>query len=267
MRIWKNKIHRAEPGALRGRHLPRRVPPVGEAVLLRAGRREEAERMDRYLVISSDCHAGLPPERYRDYLDPQVPRRPSTSRCRSSSRRRARRRRSSWSPTSTRSGARAATRRSPAPGTTTQRVRVLDGDGIAGEVIFPDGITEMNMPPFGAGLSLPTDERSCPSCSGPARAPTTAGSPSSARWRPSGAPASRSCRCCWDVDEAVQEVRWARAHGLRGILIPSLLGQARRLSPPAATSRSGRPARSSTWSCTSTRARRRSEDYGDARSA
>ena len=27
--------------------------------------------MDRYLVISADCHAGLPPEKYRDYLDPQ----------------------------------------------------------------------------------------------------------------------------------------------------------------------------------------------------
>ena len=27
--------------------------------------------MDRYIVISSDCHAGLPPEKYRDYLDPQ----------------------------------------------------------------------------------------------------------------------------------------------------------------------------------------------------
>ena len=27
--------------------------------------------MDRYLVISSDCHAGLQPERYRDYLDPK----------------------------------------------------------------------------------------------------------------------------------------------------------------------------------------------------
>ena len=25
----------------------------------------------RLLVISSDCHAGLPPERYRDYLDPE----------------------------------------------------------------------------------------------------------------------------------------------------------------------------------------------------
>jgi len=27
--------------------------------------------MDRYLVISSDGHAGLPPEQYRDYVDPQ----------------------------------------------------------------------------------------------------------------------------------------------------------------------------------------------------
>ena len=27
--------------------------------------------MDRYLVISSDCHAGLPPEQYRSYLDPE----------------------------------------------------------------------------------------------------------------------------------------------------------------------------------------------------
>ena len=27
--------------------------------------------MSRLLVISADCHAGLPPERYRDYVDPQ----------------------------------------------------------------------------------------------------------------------------------------------------------------------------------------------------
>ena len=27
--------------------------------------------MDRLIVISSDCHAGLPPERYRDYVSPQ----------------------------------------------------------------------------------------------------------------------------------------------------------------------------------------------------
>ncbi|HWW46010.1 MAG TPA: amidohydrolase, partial [Acidimicrobiia bacterium] len=27
--------------------------------------------MSRYLVISSDCHAGLPNEQYRDWLDPK----------------------------------------------------------------------------------------------------------------------------------------------------------------------------------------------------
>ncbi len=26
---------------------------------------------DRCLVISSDCHAGLPPEQYRGYVDPE----------------------------------------------------------------------------------------------------------------------------------------------------------------------------------------------------
>ena len=27
--------------------------------------------MNRYLVLSSDGHAGLPPEQYRDYVDPK----------------------------------------------------------------------------------------------------------------------------------------------------------------------------------------------------
>ena len=27
--------------------------------------------LDRYLIVSSDGHAGLPPERYREYLDSQ----------------------------------------------------------------------------------------------------------------------------------------------------------------------------------------------------
>ena len=26
---------------------------------------------DRLIVVSTDCHAGLPPERYRDYVSPQ----------------------------------------------------------------------------------------------------------------------------------------------------------------------------------------------------
>ncbi len=35
-----------------------------------------------------------------------------------------------------------------------ERLRMLAGDGIAAEIIFPDGITEHNTPPFGAGLGL-----------------------------------------------------------------------------------------------------------------
>ena len=35
-----------------------------------------------------------------------------------------------------------------------ERVKMLANDGIAAEIIFPDGITEQNTPPFGAGLGL-----------------------------------------------------------------------------------------------------------------
>ena len=113
--------------------------------------------MDRYLVISSDCHAGLPPEQYRDYLDPQY--------------------RDAFDlalPIQIEATEQAAKRFLVAEinedwrrGREDQlagawdhdmRIQVLDNDGIAGEVIFPDGITEMNMPPFGAGISLPTEE-------------------------------------------------------------------------------------------------------------
>jgi len=112
--------------------------------------------MDRYLVISSDCHAGLPPERYRDYVDPQyreifdVALPIQTQMVQEASRKflvadinaawrkgRERELSGAWDHE--------------------ERVKVLDADGIAGEVIFPDGITEANMPPFGAGLSLPTE--------------------------------------------------------------------------------------------------------------
>ena len=35
-----------------------------------------------------------------------------------------------------------------------ERNKMLAKDGIAAEIIFPDGITEQNTPPFGAGLGL-----------------------------------------------------------------------------------------------------------------
>jgi len=112
--------------------------------------------MDRYVVISSDCHAGLPPERYRDYLDEkyraafdqalpiqlQVTREAAKKFLVSDIN-------EAWR--------RGRDRELTGAWDGEERARVLDADGIAGEVIFPDGITEMNMPPFGDGLSLPTE--------------------------------------------------------------------------------------------------------------
>ena len=179
--------------------------------------------MDRFLVISSDCHAGLRPERYREYLDPQyrevfdvaLPIQIEETK-------KAARKfmvadiNEEW-------------RKGHESGLSgawdhDERIKVLDGDGCAGEVIFPDGITEMNMPPFGAGISLPTE--------GINQELQWAGARAHNRWLAelcSMAPERRAgiaiVPMLWDVDEAVREIRWARRNGLKGILIPSLWGK------------------------------------------
>jgi predicted TIM-barrel fold metal-dependent hydrolase len=179
--------------------------------------------MDRYLVISSDCHAGLPPERYRDYVDPRyraafdaaLPIQLEETR-KAAAKFLVAEVNASW-----RQG-----REQGLSGAWDheERIRVLDADGVAGEVIFPDGITEMNMPPFGAGISLPVD--------GVVPELQWAGARAHNRWVAElcqMAPERRAgvaiVPMCWDVDEAVREVRWAREHGLRGILIPSRWGR------------------------------------------
>ncbi|MEE8557093.1 MAG: amidohydrolase family protein, partial [Myxococcota bacterium] len=105
-----------------------------------------------------------------------------------------------------------------------QRIKVLDADGVAGEVLFPDGITEYNMPPFGAGLSLPTEDI-VPELQ-------WAGARAHNRWLVEFcqmAPERRAgiaiAPILWDVEEAVKEIRWAKENGLRGILIPSMWGK------------------------------------------
>jgi predicted TIM-barrel fold metal-dependent hydrolase len=179
--------------------------------------------VNRYLVISSDCHAGLPPERYRDYLDARyhaafdqaLPIQIEMTKAAerqflvadiNAEWRRGREEmlQGAWDHDA--------------------RLRVLDGDGIAGEIIFPDGITEMNAPPFGAGLSLPT-ENVVPELQ-------WAGARAHNRWLAelvAMAPERRVgvalVPALWDVAEAVREVRWARENGLRGILLPCMWGQ------------------------------------------
>ena len=177
---------------------------------------------DRYLVISSDCHAGLRPELYRDYLDPKYRDAfdvalPIQIRMTQEA---AKKFLVDEINTEWRKGRERGLSGAWDHG---ERVRVLDDDGVAGEVIFPDGITEMNMPPFGAGLGLPTDGIVPEQWAG-ARAHN--------RWLAEFcqlAPERRAgvaiVPVLWDVDTALAEIRWAKASGLRGILIPSRWGK------------------------------------------
>jgi predicted TIM-barrel fold metal-dependent hydrolase len=178
--------------------------------------------MDRYLVISSDCHAGLPPERYRDYLDPKyrgtfdqvLPVQLQMTR-EAAEKFLVAEVNEQW-----RQG---IEQQLTGAWDHEERIKVLDADGIAGEIIYPDGITEMNMPPFGAGLSLPTENIVAELQWAGARAHN--------RWLAelcSMAPERRAgiaiVPLLWDIDEAVNEVRWAKENGLKGVLIPNLWG-------------------------------------------
>jgi predicted TIM-barrel fold metal-dependent hydrolase len=178
--------------------------------------------MDRHLVISSDCHAGPPLPQYRAYVEPKYrdafdERLPGNvaeikmaeekfliaeinERWRAGNEQQLT---GAWDHE--------------------ERVRVLDADGVAGEIIFPDGITEMNTPPFEAGLGLRTD-----------------GVDGELQW--AGARAHNKfleelCQMAperrvgvavipllWDIDEALKEIRTLRGRGLRAIVIPTLWG-------------------------------------------
>jgi len=175
----------------------------------------------RFLVISSDCHAGLPPERYRDYLDSQY--REAFDAALPLQLRAMKEMAEKFLVADVNAAWRRGREKALAGAWDhDERVRVLDADGIAGEVLFPDGITEMNTPPFGAGLSLPTE--------GVAPELQWAGARAHNRWMAElcqMAPERRAGVALvplWDVDEAVREVVWAREHGLRGVLLPCAWG-------------------------------------------
>jgi predicted TIM-barrel fold metal-dependent hydrolase len=180
--------------------------------------------MDRYLVISSDCHAGLPPERYRDYLDPRF--RPIFDAALPVQLEETRKAAAKFLVAEVNAEWRRGREEQLAGAWDhARRNEVLDADGIAGEVIFPDGITEMNMPPFGAGISLPVDPPIVPELQ-------WAGARAHNRWLAELCALSPERRAgvaivpiCWDVEESLREIRWARENGLRGVLVPSRWGR------------------------------------------
>ncbi len=177
---------------------------------------------DRYLVISSDCHAGLPPKRYRDYVDPQF--RELFDAALPIQEQEVERLTRKFMPDEFK----AAWRKDAGEGwkgawDSAERNRQLDGDGIVGEVIFPDGVNDGNMPPFGAGLTLPPEVPS---------ELIWAGAQAHNRWLAefcAEAPARRAGMAvvpmAHDPVRAVEEIRWAREHGLRGVFIAPMWGK------------------------------------------
>jgi predicted TIM-barrel fold metal-dependent hydrolase len=179
--------------------------------------------MDRYMVISSDCHAGLPNLQYKDWLDPEFHEafdEEQTARGELELEIRARGMRNDefaeeWereNEEGLRGGWDAA-----------RRDKELDADGVAGEVIFPDAdaVTSGASAPFGAGLGQSGD-----------RDPRLlmAGARAHNRWLAelcAESPVRRAgvaiVPILDDVDAAVAEITRAAEAGLRGgILIPSM---------------------------------------------
>ncbi|MAG29873.1 MAG: amidohydrolase [Deltaproteobacteria bacterium] len=178
--------------------------------------------MDRYLVINSDGHAGLPPERYREYLDPQY--RDEFDR-QLQIRLAALAQASELLEMAAESASWAKDKQHGLEGAwdSDRRTEVIDADGVAAEILYVDGLTERNSPPFGGDLGL------LPMGADPEL--QWAGCRSHNRWLTefvSLDPVRRIGLALippfWDVDTSVKEIESARKQGLSGIMLPHLWG-------------------------------------------
>jgi predicted TIM-barrel fold metal-dependent hydrolase len=178
---------------------------------------------DRYLIISSDCHAGLPNEQYRDWLDPEY-RDAFDQSLADRARMMELAARGILNEEFAEEWERDNEEGLRGGWDAGRRDKELDADGVVGEVIFPDAdaVAGGASAPFGAGLSASSDV-----------APDLlmAGARAHNRWLAELCQDSPERRAgvalvpIYDPDAAVIEIRRARESGLRGgILIPSMWG-------------------------------------------
>lgn len=176
--------------------------------------------MNRYLVISSDGHAGPRPEVYRDYLDPQYREEFDVQH---KARMEALAKAGAMLEMAEETAKWAEGKDYGLAGAwdSDRRNEILDADGVAAEILFVDGLTEQNSPPFGGDLGL------VPMGANPEL--QWAGARAHNRWIAEFVAQSPERRFglaqvtpFWGVDVAVDEVRWARDNGLRGIMMPHL---------------------------------------------
>lgn len=173
-----------------------------------------------YMIVSSDTHAGLQVEGYRDYLDARyLPQFDEWVRDRHNHRRLVEEVNgeyvAKWEGENA-EGLRGAF-------DPEVRDKELDADGIAGEVIFADGdsVTGQESPPFGAGLSAgQINDREL----------AFAGARAHNRWLTEFCATNPARRAgvalvpiIHDIDESVAEIEaLAGTPGIRGVMIPTM---------------------------------------------
>jgi predicted TIM-barrel fold metal-dependent hydrolase len=175
-----------------------------------------------YLIVSSDTHAGLPDVEYRRYLDPQHREAFDDDLAQRRAMREAMARARGEEPEFVKRWYDENGEELVGGWDVAHRDRSLDGDGVAGEVIFPDAdaVRGGASAPFGAGLGLSGEFDGDLLMAG-ARAHN--------RWLAELCGESPARRCglaiapiLHDVDAAVTEIRRAHRSGLGGVLIPAL---------------------------------------------
>lgn len=177
---------------------------------------------DRYLIVSSDCHAGLPTEEYRPYLDKRFHRAFDDFLSQAQARREA----------MTRLGVRNEAFASRwfadnAEGLrggwdSARRDKELDADGVAAEVVFPDAdaVDSRTAAPFGVGLGLSGDHD--PELG-------MAGARAHNRWLADFCSLNPTRRCgvallpvTGETDVVLAEMRRARESGLGALMVPAM---------------------------------------------
>lgn len=173
--------------------------------------------MANYLIVSGDGHAGPPPAVYREYLDPEFRERFDRHQEELAAGRMVDQGFvDEWDEET-------GDREMRAAYDSAVRDRVLDEEGVAAEVLFPDadvlGTGRTASSPFGSGLA---------SGAGADPEAVRAGARAHNRWLADFVAESPTRRIgvavvpiTAGVEEAVAEIRWAAEHGLKGVMIPT----------------------------------------------
>ena len=179
----------------------------------------------RYTVISCDCHAGAtyPEGGFLDYVGPAHRELLREEMIRVSERQRVLMERLFAREFMARQDETEAATKGGRSGAwdPVRRIKELEADGIVAEVIFPDG-SQDNGPPFMAAAG--------PGAVGADHALQSVGAAAYNRWladfvaETPGRHAGVALITIHDVEESIRQIRWAKEHGLRGVLLPAGVG-------------------------------------------